>query len=84
MDVKEARKRLFKYLDEGLELSHKKLHKKTRKNEEMCLKWGRLMNQFIMSYGKLMESEELEQRVAKLEEQIKDAVVIPNEQESKR
>lgn len=83
LNVDKARTQLFKYLDEGLALSHKKLHTK-RKDEEICLKWGRLMVNMISVYGKLMETEELEQRVLKLEELIKDSVVIPNEQNPKR
>ena len=83
MNTDKARKQLFKYLDDSLELSHKKLHTK-RKDELVCLAWGRFMVNMINAYGKLMETEELEQRVEKLEEQVKDGVVIPGEPKSKR
>jgi len=83
LNLEKAKTKLFQYLDECLALSHKKLHTK-KKDDDQCLKWGRLLVQAIQAYGKLMETEELEQRVAKLEEQIKEGVVIPNEQKSKR
>lgn len=77
-----ARTQLFKYLDDGLALSHKKLH--TTRKDEVCLKWGRLMVNMISVYGKLMETEELEQRVEKLEAQIKEGLVIPGEGNRKK
>ena len=83
MNTDKARTQLFQYLDEGLALSHKKLHTK-KKDEVTCLKWGRLMVNMISVYGKLMETEELEQRVEKLEEQIKEGLVIPGETHRKK
>jgi len=83
LNPEKARKQLFKYLDDCLALSHKKLHANHSK-QQLRLSWGRLMVQAIGAYGKLLETEELEQRVKKLEEQIQGGVVIPNEQNSKR
>ena len=82
MKTDKARQRLFNYLDGILALSHEKFEVNNKKDETR-LKWGRLMVQAIVAYGKLLDTEELEQRVAKLEEQIKDSVVIPNEQKQK-
>jgi len=78
-----ARQRLFNYLDGILALSHEKFEVNNKKDETR-LKWGRLMVQAIGTYGKLLETEELEQRVEKLEEQIKEGLVIPGETHRKK
>ena len=69
---------LFQYLDECLALSHKKLHT-NHSNQQLRLSWGRLLIQAVGAYGKLLETEELEQRIERLEEQIREGLVIPGE-----
>jgi len=76
------RTKLFERLDTVLDTSLEKF-KMTTKKDDNRLAWGRLLVNASNSYGKLLDTEELEQRVAKLEEQFKDSVVIPNEQKSK-
>lgn len=76
MEPDKARTRLFKYLDNILAVSEEKFSKNKKKDEKR-LKWGRLMVYSIQAYGKLLEIEQLEQRVEKLEQQIKEGVVIP-------
>jgi hypothetical protein len=79
MMEKNPRERLFQELDGLLDLFHKKVHRKTQPaNEQMG--YGRLLLNTINTYGKLLETEELELRVEKLEQQIKDGVVIPREE----
>ena len=60
-------------------LFHKKLHRKKQDASEQ-MGYGRLLLKTIDSYGKLLDTEELELRVEKLEEQIKNGVVIPGEE----
>lgn len=81
-DEKDRRKRLFERLDVVLNVSEKKFKKRTK--DEKKLGWGRLIVNAVNAYGRLLDADELKQRVEKLEEQIKDSVVIPNEQKPKR
>lgn len=78
MSEKKPRERLFKELDDGLDVTRKKFHRRTQPASEQ-LGYGRLLVNMINSYGKLLETDELELRIEKLEEQFKDAVVIPRE-----
>jgi len=41
--------------------------------------WGRLIVQAVNSYGKLLESAELEERVEKIEQKLKDGVILSRE-----
>ena len=79
MDPEKVRNRLFKHLDGILTRSEKKFNR-VKKRDEQCLKWGRLMVTAIACYGKLLETHELDLRITALEEQLKEGVLIPNEQ----
>ena len=79
MSENKPRDRLFKELDEALDLFHKKTHRSKKVNAYEQQGWGRLLLKTISVYGKLLDTEELEQRVEKLEAQLKDGVLIPNE-----
>ena len=83
MNPENARKKLFSKLDTVLKVSEEKFILKTKKDEQR-LKWGRLMVQAIQVYGRLLETEELEKRIEKLEEAVREGVVIPGEQKPKR
>jgi len=83
MTEKEPKQRLFKELDEALDLFHKKTHRK-KQNAYEQMGYGRLLLNTINTYGKLLETEELEQRVEKLEEQLKNGVLIPNEEHKQK
>ena len=45
--------------------------------------WGRLIIQAVSAYGRLLDTEELEERVTELEEKLKDGVLIPNGKQKK-
>jgi len=79
MSETDRRKGLFTKLDSVLSVSEKKFRTE-KKRDELRLKWGRLMVNAIGVYGRLLDSEELELRVEKLESQIKDGVLIPGEE----
>jgi hypothetical protein len=79
MSETDRRKDLFCCLNTVLLVSQKKF-KTEKKGDELRLKWGRLMVNAIGVYGRLLDTEELELRVEKLEEQIKNGVVIPGEE----
>jgi len=78
MTKNNRRERLFQELDECLDLFHRKLHRQKQDASEQ-MGYGRLLLNTINSYAKLLDTEELEVRVEKLESQIKDGVLIPNE-----
>jgi len=78
MTENNRRERLFKELDEALTLFHKKLHRQ-KQDEYKQMGWGRLMVNTLNVYGKLLETDEMEKRIEKLEAQIKEGVVIPGE-----
>jgi Iap family predicted aminopeptidase len=75
---KEPREHLFEYLDSVLNVSKKKFEMENKLDADRQA-WGRLIVNAVNSYGKLLETEELELRVEKLEEAIKDGLVIPSE-----
>lgn len=79
MNEKNRRESLFDKLGVILGVAEKKFRTE-KKDDELRLKWGRLMVNAIGVYGRLLDTEELELRVEKLEEQIKNGVVIPNEE----
>jgi hypothetical protein len=79
MSETDRRKGLFTKLDSVLGVSEKKF-KSEKKGDGLRLKWGRLMVNAIGVYGRLLDTEELELRVEKLESQIKDGVLIPSEE----
>jgi hypothetical protein len=83
MMEKNPRERLFQELDSCLDLFHKKVHRKTQPaNEQMG--YGRLLLNTINTYGKLLDMEELELRIEKLEQQMKDGVLIPDAERGKK
>ena len=83
LNPENRRKALFSCLDTVLTLSMEKF-KREKKSDNQRLKWGRLIVNAISVYGRLLETEELEQRVEKLEEQIKNGVVIPGEEHKQK
>ena len=82
MDVKERRNQLFQYLNGVLDRAEKKAKSSKTKNGEK-LAWNRIIIQAISTYGRLLDTEELEERVAELEEKLKDGVLIPNGKQKK-
>jgi len=82
MDAKERRNQLFQHLDGVLDRAEKKAKNCKTKNGEK-LAWNRIIIQAISAYGRLLDTEELEERVAKLEEELKDGVLIPNGKQKK-
>ena len=78
MEIKDHRKKLFQHLDGVLERAEKKTKNKNTKNGD-ALSWNRIIIQAVSAYGKLLNMEELEQRIESLELKLKDGVVIPNE-----
>ena len=78
MKASKRRKELFSYLD-GVLRKSEKIFKKNHSKRQVQLQFGRLLVQAIVAYGKLLETDEHELRILKLEEQIKDGVVIPRE-----
>jgi len=83
MSETDRRKQCFQRLETVLDVSEKKF-KTEKKGDELRLKWGRLITNTIGVYGRLMDTEELELRVEKIESQIKDGVVIPGEERKQK
>ena len=79
MDAKDRRELLFQHLTSVLSLAQKKYELKNGQSDGRKLAWGRLIIQAVSAYGRLLDTEELEERVAKLEENLKDGVLIPND-----
>ena len=79
MDVTDRRELLFQHLTSVLSLAQKKYELKNGQSDRRKLAWGRLIIQAVSAYGRLLDTEELEERVAKLEENLKDGVLIPND-----
>lgn len=75
MNAKEQRKGLFKRLTTVLDVAEKKFQI-NNKRDHTRLKWGRLIVQAVNSYGKLLETAELEQRVEAIEQKLKDGVIL--------
>ena len=82
MDAKECRNQLFQHLDGVLNRAEKKANNGKTKNGEK-LAWNRIIIQAISAYGRLLDTEELEERVTELEEKLKDGVLIPNGKQKK-
>ena len=61
-DEKNLRTKLFQYLDGVLSVSQKKFIIENKPDKERRA-WARILIQTINSYGKLLESEELEIRI---------------------
>ena len=80
MEAKERREQLLKHLDVVLKRSLKKFQIERGQKERLNLKWGRLIVQAIQAYGRLLETDELEERVAKLEEERKGCIMVPTEE----
>ena len=79
MDAKDRRELLFQHLTSVLSLAQKKYELKNGQSDGRKLAWGRLIIQAVSAYGRLLDTEELEERVTKLEEKLKDGVLIPND-----
>jgi len=79
LNVKDRRERLFQHLTSVLSLAQKKYGLKNGQSDRRKLAWGRLIIQAVSAYGRLLDTEELEERVTKLEEKLKDGVLIPND-----
>ena len=77
MDAKEHREKLFQHLDGVLGRAEKKVKNKNTKNGE-ALSWNRIIIQTVNAYGRLIDAEDLEQRLEALEEKLKTGVLIPN------
>lgn len=75
---KKLRTKLFRYLDDVLSVSQKKFTTENKLDKERRA-WARILIQAINSYGKLLESEELEIRIENLEEKMKNGVLLPVE-----
>jgi len=78
MEAKEHRTKLFQHLDGVLGRAEKKVKNKNTKNGD-ALSWNRIIIQAVNAYGRLIEAEDLEQRLEALEEKLKNGVLIPNE-----
>ena len=79
MDVTDRRELLFQHLSSVLSLAQKKYELKNGQSDRRKLSWGRLIIQAVSAYGRLLDTEELEERVTELEEKLKDGVLIPND-----
>ena len=77
MDVTERRTGLFQHLDGVLGRAEKKAKNPKTKNGEK-LSWELRIIQAVNAYGRLLDQEELEDRITKLEEKLKNGVLIPN------
>ena len=75
---KKLRTKLFQHLEDVLIVSQKKFKLENKTDKERRA-WARILIQAINSYGKLLESEELEIRIEELEEKMKNGVLIPVE-----
>jgi hypothetical protein len=78
MEAKEHREKLFRHLDGVLERVEKKAINKNTRNGD-ALSWNRIIIQAVNAYGRILNMEELEQRIETLEEKLKKGVLIPNE-----
>ena len=79
MNAKDHREQLFQHLNGVLGLAQKKYDLKNGQSDQRKLAWGRLIIQAVSAYGRLLDTEELEERVAELEEKLKNGVLIPVE-----
>ncbi len=79
MDAKDRRELLFQHLTSVLSLAQKKYELKNGQSDRRKLAWGRLIIQAVSAYGRLLDTEELEERVTEMEEKLKDGVLIPND-----
>jgi len=79
LSVEDRRESLFRYLDLVLKRAEKKIKLKRNKAEATNQAWARIIIQAVNAYGRLLETEELEARVEKLEVQLRGGVLIPNE-----
>ena len=79
MNVKDRREQLFQHLTGVFSLAQKKYELKSGQSGGRKLAWGRLIIQAVSAYGRLLDTEELEERVTELEEKLKDGVLIPND-----
>ena len=77
MEAKEQRIKLFQHLDGVLGRAEKKAKNKNL-NDAQKQAWNRIIIQAVSAYGKILSTEELEQRVEDLEEKLKTGVLIPN------
>ena len=77
MEAKEHREKLFRVLNGVLGRAEKKVENKNTKNGD-ALSWNRIIIQAVNAYGRLIEAEDLEQRLEDLEEKLKTGVLIPN------
>ena len=70
MNPEKDRNKLFSYLDTVLSVSHEKFKlKRGRGNHTLKrMKWGRLLKDCVLAYGKLLEVHELEQMAKDIEE----------------
>lgn len=79
MNVKECRNRLFQYLDGVLEKAEKKAkNSKTQNGDKLA--WELRIIQAVNAYGRLLDNEELEERVQILEEKLNNGVLIPKDE----
>ncbi len=83
MNAKDRREQLFQHLNGVLSLAQKKYNLKNGQSDQRKLAWGRLIIQAVSAYGRLLDTEELEERVTELEEKLKDGVLIPNGKQKK-
>ncbi len=83
MNAKDRREQLFQHLTSVLSLAQKKYELKNGQSDQRKLAWGRLIIQAVSAYGRLLDTEELEERVTELEEKLKDGVLIPNGKQKK-
>ena len=70
LDVAETRKRLFSKLDYVLSLSEEKI-RRVKVRDDATQKWCRILVSCVDSYGKLLETvqlDDLQSRIEKLEE----------------
>ena len=78
MNTKDHREQLFQHLTSVLSLAQKKYDLKKGQSDRRKLAWGRLIIQAVSAYGRLLDTEEMEERVTKLEEKLKEGVLIPS------
>jgi len=83
LNAKDHRDRLFQHLNGVLRLAQKKYDLKNGQSDQRKLAWGRLIIQAVSAYGRLLDTEELEERVTDLEEKLRDGVLIPNGKQKK-
>jgi hypothetical protein len=78
--AKDRRNTLFRVLDGVLSLSHRKIHAEGN-SDKAKQGWARVLVSAVSTYGGLLKDEELELRVIALEEQLKDSILIPKNQD---